>query len=234
MSERREGVQRVPRSGGRTTERASSMNGSSMNGTSVNGGTSGSGARGARRYPTQGTAALKLDAAEPMRVTEPIRGTEPIRATESVEPKLRVAPPAPVSAPRAPFVAVVIAIVVAGVFGILLINTKTNENTFQIDRLQDQKAALDSQQQDLEAKLTEFNNPGSLRAMAKKLGLVESDSFAYIRLPDGKVIGVPKPATDAPAITSQNTEAPAAGTAPGTGTGASTVQGGGTAQGTGR
>ena len=305
MSERREGVQRVPRSGGRTTERGTGdirrtpvgagtraagarvggtrvggarvdtgaradsigVGGAGVGGAGVGGAGVGgaereavSGARGARRYPTQGSAALKLDAAQP------VRGTDDV----APEPRLRVAPPAPVTAPRAPFVAVVIALVVAGVFGILLINTKTNENTFQIDGLRDQKAQLDSQQRNLEAKLTEFNNPGNLRAMAKKLGLVESDSFAYIRLPDGKVILVPKPATSRPAITFQESDAPAtSGDAPATsggvpaqgngvpaqgngapaqgngapaegagvpaqGAGSGTVQGGDTAQGTGR
>ena len=272
MIERREGVQRVPRSGGRTTERGTSDIGrtpvgagtraagarvggnrvggartdsgaraasAGVGGAGVGGAAIGgaereavNGARGARRYPTQGSAALKLDAAQP------VRGTDEV----APEPRLRVAPPAPVTAPRAPFVAVVIALVVAGVFGILMINTKTNENTFQIDGLRDQKAQLDSRQRDLEAKLTEFNNPGSLRAMAKKLGLVESDSFAYIRLPDGKVILVPKPATSRPAITFQESDAPATSNGvpaqgngvPAQDAGSGTVQGGDTAQGTGR
>jgi hypothetical protein len=71
--------------------------------------------------------------------------------------------------------------------------------------------------------------------MAKKLGLVESDSFAYIRLPDGKIILVPKPATSRPSITYQETDAPAANAgAPGKDAGSGTVPGSGTAQGTGR
>src|SRR5690349_6810564 len=41
---------------------------------------------------------------------------------------LTVAPPAPVSVPRAPFVALVLVVVVAGVMGILVLNTKINEN----------------------------------------------------------------------------------------------------------
>ena len=87
-------------------------------------------ARTGRRRATAGHgAALKLGhrgAAEP---------TEPVRRRTA--PRLRVAPPAPISAPRAPFVALVIALVIAGVLGILLINTKTNENSFQISTLQE-------------------------------------------------------------------------------------------------
>src|SRR6185312_8749888 len=95
----------APRSGGRTAEQREK------------------GTR--RRYPTQGTAALAPE----------VVPAQPLDAgTTPAAPRLRVAPPAPVSAPRAPFIAVVIAIVVAGVFGVLLINTKTNENTFELSR----------------------------------------------------------------------------------------------------
>jgi hypothetical protein len=161
----------------------------------------GSGARGARRNPartgredtrTEGTAALKLDTAvaEPQRVTR-------------TAPRLQVAPPAPISAPRAPFIAVMIALVIAGVLGILLVNTKTNENSFQISKLQDEQTTLDNQQQQLENQLAHFESVGNLDALAKAQGLVRGTP-AWIRLPDGKVIGVPKPATGEPAVTAQD------------------------------
>jgi type II secretory pathway pseudopilin PulG len=144
-----------------------------------------------RRYPTQGTAALAP--------VEPL-GT----GTTPAAPRLRVAPPAPVSAPRAPFIAVVIAIVVAGVFGVLLINTKTNENTFELSRLQDRQAALDNQQQRLENQIAGYESTGNLDAAARRLGLVKADTPAYIRLPDGKIIGVPRPGMGRPAVTAQD------------------------------
>jgi hypothetical protein len=141
---------------------------------------------------TQGTAALKLDTAvaEPQRVAR-------------AAPRLRVAPPVPISAPRAPFVAVMIALVIAGVLGILLVNTKTNENSFQISRLQDEQTTLDNQQQQLENQLAHYESVGNLDALAKAQGLVRGTP-AWIRLPDGKVIGVPKPATGEPAVTAQD------------------------------
>jgi hypothetical protein len=177
MSER----EYAPRSGGRTAEQRSSTS------------------RGARRYPTQGTAALKAEAAEPLRRT----GTEPQRGA-GVTPRLRVAPPAPISAPRAPFIAVVLTIAVAGVLGILLINTKTNENTFKISKLQDQQSALDNQQQKLENQIAGYQSTGNLDVAARRLGLVKAGSPAYIRLPDGKIIGVPKPGDGPTAVTAQD------------------------------
>src|SRR2546430_17326041 len=53
-------------------------------------------------------------------------------STVKRDPALRVAPPAPVSVPRAPFVALVLVLVVAGVMGILVLNTKINENAFTL------------------------------------------------------------------------------------------------------
>ena len=186
MSERAD----APRSGGRTAERT----GGERRGYGPPSATGTGGARGARRYPAgaavEGTAALKLEAD---------------RATEvAAKPRLRVAPPAPISAPRAPFVAVVIALVVAGVLGILVINTKTNENAFRISKLQDQKADLDNQQQALENQIAGYESTGNLDAAARRLGLVKAPTPAYIRLPDGRIIGVPKPGTGEPAVTSQD------------------------------
>jgi cell division protein FtsB len=135
---------------------------------------------------------------------------DPVKATETgSSPRLRVAPPAPISAPRAPFVSVVISLVVAGVLGILVINTKTNENSFRITKLQDQQAALNAQQQDLENRIAEYSTPNYLNAAARRLGLVKADNLALIRLPDGKVIGVPRPGEGQPAVTSQDGANPA-------------------------
>lgn len=188
----RGGARRAPWSGGRTTEqrethdrrRTPAPSGSPVSASSVGG------ARGARHHTTVGTAALKLDV------------TEPARAIETpAPPRLRVAPPRPVSAPRAPFVAVVIALVLAGVFGILVINTKTNENTFQLSRLQSQQSVLDNQQQELDREIAERTNPGNLDAAARILGLVKSDQLTYITLPNGDVIGMAKPNNGPTAIT---------------------------------
>jgi hypothetical protein len=182
------------------------------------------GGRGGRRVvdaPVDGTAALKpieveVTAAEPLRVTGPIRTTG-----EVLTPMLRVAPPAPVSAPRAPFVASVIGVVIVGVLGILMINTKTNENSFRIADLQKQGAALDNQRQDLDNQLVAVSNIGNLGAAARRLGLVLADNPAMITLPDGRIIGVPTPAKGKPAVTSEDGTAPGKATAsPGNGTAA--------------
>jgi type II secretory pathway pseudopilin PulG len=197
----REGVQRAPRSGGRTTEQRSTGKAARTSVAAATADASGGGARGARRHPTQGSAALKtqgsaalkLDAAQPLRVTEP-----------DAAPRLRVAPPAPISVPRAPFVALVLSLVVAGVFGILLINTKTNENSFEISQLQEQQHVLDNQQQQLQKQIDMYETPGNLHAAARKLGLVIGQP-ALIRLQDGRIINPMIPGTGETALTAQDT-----------------------------
>ena len=146
--------------------------------------------------PVDGTAALRIDLDVP---------AETSTATDSPKtPWLRVAPPAPISAPRAPFVAAVLGVVVVGVLGILLINTKTNENSFRIADLEKQNAALDNQRQDLDNQLVEASSIGNLDAAARRLGMVKADKLALFRLPDGKVIGVPTPTDGKVAVTAQD------------------------------
>jgi len=109
-----------------------------------------------------------------------------------------VAPPVPVSVPRAPFITVVLLMVVAGVLGILVINTKINENAFYLHDLRAQQNSLDRQEQRLEREIAQRESPGNLAAAATRLGLVRAESPTYLRLPDGRELGVPRPAPAAP------------------------------------
>ncbi|MEV1330137.1 hypothetical protein AB0J20_11225 [Micromonospora costi] len=181
--------QRAPRSGGRTAaERADRVGNGTARMDRVNrqGETR---ARGARDFPVQGSAAL--------------RPAERPATTGARPPRLRVAPPPPVKVPRAPFAALIVVLVVGGVLGILLVNTKINENAFRLEKLEQQQAKLDLEEQQLNRQIADAEAPGNLAAEARKLGLVESGEPGYIRLPDGQTIGVPQPATGAPSVTSQ-------------------------------
>nr|MDT0662056.1 hypothetical protein [Micromonospora sp. DSM 115978] len=207
----RSGGQRTPRSGGRSAaERTNRTVPTVGRGSARAGGRAR--ARGAREFPTDGSAALRpreqVDAERPLRVWDSSAETAPAveragRPNRAASPRLRVAPPPPVSVPGAPFVALILVLVVGGVLGILVVNTKINENSFRLGKLREQQATLDVQEQQLQTKITEAETPNNLAAQARKLGLVESGPPAFIRLPDGQVIGVPQPAGGQPAITSQ-------------------------------
>ncbi len=184
------GGQRAPRSGGRiAAERASRVGNGTPRIDRVNrqGETR---ARGAREFPTQGTAALR-----------PVEKAG--SAASARPPRLRVAPPPPVSVPRAPFAALIVVLVVGGVLGILAVNTKINENAFRLERLQQQQSRLDLEKQQLDKQIADAEAPGNLTAEARRLGLVDAGEPGYIRLPDGKTLEVPQPANGQPSVTSQ-------------------------------
>jgi hypothetical protein len=148
----------------------------------------------ASNYEVAGTSALAPDRV-PARA--PTR-----RGTRTAEPaRLRVAPPVPVRAPRAPFVLLVLSVVIGGVLGILVLNTKINENAFRLQDLQNQQVALDQRQQQLSDDLAQRESPNSLAAQARRLGLVRADNPAYIHVPDGRVAGQPTPALGTPSVT---------------------------------
>jgi hypothetical protein len=135
------------------------------------------------------------------------------RGAGTSKPRLRVAPPVPVAVPRAPFVALVLLVVVAGVLGILVLNTKINENAFKLARLRTERSTLEQQEQQLDQQLADLESPNSLAAAARRLGLVPSGTPAYLQLPNGQTVGVPQPATGVPSVTGQQAgNAPAQGT----------------------
>jgi hypothetical protein len=103
------------------------------------------------------------------------------------------APPRPITLPRASFVVLVIALVAAGVFGVLLLNTRINENAFRLDQLRSQQNSLDLQEQQLNEQLADLDSAGHLNAQAARLGLVPAGTPAFIG-PDGHITGTAKPA----------------------------------------
>ncbi|MFI1988041.1 hypothetical protein [Actinoplanes sp. NPDC020271] len=156
-------------------------------------GTSGAGRAGVRvegeiEVRIEGTAAKRLDTAE---------------SPAPVLPRLRVAPPLPIRAPKPTFAAGLIVLVLAGVVGILLINTKTMEQSFQLDALRKNQASLDEQQQELDQQLIQVSSPGSLAAAARRLGLVPAENPAIIKLPDGTIIRPLTPGKGQTSVTAQ-------------------------------
>lgn len=121
----------------------------------------------------------------------------PAASAPAARAQLTVAP-APVVVPRARFVVLVLLVVVLGVLGILLLNTRINENAFRLYELRQEQAALDRRQQELEERIAEANSTAQLSAAARELGLVRvsGDQLGRIRLPSGEVVGEPVPVTE--------------------------------------
>lgn len=92
-------------------------------------------------------------------------------------------PPPPVAVPRAPFVVMVLLLVAGGVLGILLLNTKINENAFVIYELRQEQDELEQREQQLEQEIAEASAPNQLAARARGMGLVDlGDELVHLRL----------------------------------------------------
>jgi hypothetical protein len=153
-----------------------------------------------RRAPARRTPARR-PAAQDRPVAPTPRRTPAPRPRRGRTPWVSDVAPARMQTPRrrskAPFALFLVSLVVVGVGGVLVLNTKINENSFRLGDLRQTQAALSLQEQQLEQQLADLESPGNLRAAATRLGLVPAGTPAYISLPDGRVVGVPQPATDA-------------------------------------
>jgi hypothetical protein len=137
-----------------------------------------------------GANALKIDYyADPIPGRRaPAPRTSPVSAPPApAEPAdSPVAAPLPISLPRAPFLALMLTLVLAGVLGVLLLNTRINENAFRLDQLRSQQSDLDLQEQQAKQRLDERSSTGNLAADAERAGLVPAASPTFIHLNPGQ------------------------------------------------
>jgi hypothetical protein len=140
--------------------------------------------------PAQAPPRRPQRSAPPQRTPAPARQQAPLGEGLSAP----AAPPLPLTLPRPSFLVFMVSTVVVGVLGVLVLNTKINENAFRLDALQAQQSALDMQEEQLTQALADRESTGNLRAAAIRLGLVPAGEPAFIKLPNGEVVGVPQPA----------------------------------------
>jgi cell division protein FtsL len=153
-------------------------------------------ARGGREHAT----ARQLREAELREVTRRRDARRPSQVR-----RRREAPTLPL--PKAAFMVLVAVLVVVGLVGVLVLRTKINENSFRLGDLRQSQQALSLQEQQLEQQLADLSSPGNLLAAAARLGLVQAGTPAYLNLPDGRVVGVPQPATGQDGIGSEGNAA---------------------------
>ncbi|MFC7497551.1 MULTISPECIES: hypothetical protein [unclassified Nocardioides] len=114
-----------------------------------------------------------------------IAGAAVERARLTVVPRRRRA------AGRAPFLALVSMVLLGGVVGLLLFNTSMQQASFATTALEQQATRLAAHQQGLEMELDRLRNPQRIAAAAKRLGMVQACSPAFLRLGSGEVQGQP-------------------------------------------
>jgi hypothetical protein len=102
------------------------------------------------------------------------------------------------NAAKAPFIAVVVGILAAGLLGLLVLNTTLAQDAFRLHALQVQGRVLADQEQGLQREVERLQSPQALAAKATALGMVPGGPPAFLRLADGKVLGAPLPGQVAP------------------------------------
>lgn len=124
--------------------------------------------------------------------TSPV-GRRLSRAVESaaVGDRLSLVPRRSVPAPRTPFVALIVIVLAGGVVGLLMFNTQMQQRSFEMTRLQGQATALSAKVQALLVNQQRLDDPQHLAQVARRLGMVVPANPTFIRLDNGKVLGVP-------------------------------------------
>ena len=125
--------------------------------------------------------------------TARVASRAPARRVSSPQP-LRVVPAAVGHPGNGVFAALCMTLLCAGLFGLLMLNTAMAEGSFTLHNLQSTSGELADTQDALTQAIDAQRSPANLAARATRLGRVPADSAAFLRLSDGKVLGVAKPA----------------------------------------
>ena len=106
-------------------------------------------------------------------------------------PQLRSLPSPARHLSRVPFVVLVVAVLVAGLIGLMVLNAATTDRAFVLRDKQREAATLGHQLSDLEAQVARANSPAQLAGRAADLGMVPNPYGVFIDLSTGRVIGEP-------------------------------------------
>jgi hypothetical protein len=107
---------------------------------------------------------------------------------------LTVVPVGETAAPRAPFAFAVVALLVTGLIGLLVLNTVLGKDAFKLHALQVEGRKLADTEQVLTREVEALRAPTALAEKAAALGMVDPGPPAFLRLPDGAVLGSAVPA----------------------------------------
>jgi hypothetical protein len=151
---------------------------------------------------------------------------QPLRRQTPPQP-LRVVPAAIGQPGNGVFAALCMALMVGGLVGLLMLNTAMAEGSFTLNRLQSTSGELTDAHEALTQAIDAQRSPANLASRASHLGMVPADSAAFLRLSDGKVLGVATPATGDrrfTVVTAPQVRAGKAGASKAAGTGATVTK----------
>ncbi|MFN8158029.1 MAG: hypothetical protein U0R68_11470 [Candidatus Nanopelagicales bacterium] len=102
--------------------------------------------------------------------------------------------PGPTVAGNGVFALVVVGMLVGGMVMLLVLNTSLAQGAFEIGTLTKTQNQLAVQEEQLLQDVARAEAPEALQARANSLGMVPVTSPVFLRLADGAVLGIPKPA----------------------------------------
>ncbi|GAB3597907.1 hypothetical protein GCM10027446_26830 [Angustibacter peucedani] len=129
-------------------------------------------------------------------------------AARPPRPSLRVVRAPSVDRGRTVFVVLCLLLLVGGLLSLLLINTALAQGSFTLHDLQNTSDELGDHEQSLRQDIAVQGAPARLAARATALGMVPSDTAAFLRLSDGKLLGVAHPAATPTTPTVKETAPP--------------------------
>jgi len=118
----------------------------------------------------------------------PLPRTSPRRATTTPR-QLKVVTPSQVQG-NGVFLALCVALLLGGFVAVLMLNTAMAKGSYTMRDLQRRSDALADTQDALRHTIDGVSGPGPLAQRARDLGMVPASSAAFLRLSDGKVLGV--------------------------------------------
>jgi hypothetical protein len=133
-------------------------------------------------------------------------GARTLHRPTTTTPRLRVVTGAS-PRPGAAFGIFCATLLATGLIGLLLLNTALAQGSFTLHKLRTASGQLTDTQDVLNQALEASKSPANLAAKAAGMGMVPAQSAAFLRLSDGRVIGVAKPAAPVPGFTVVRTTA---------------------------
>jgi cell division protein FtsB len=118
----------------------------------------------------------------------------PRRIEEAKAAGLRLVRPVRSRARKAPFVVVVLTVLAAGLVGLIVMSTVLQAQSFEAAKLDREAASLETKQQSIGREVDRLQSPANVASRAVAAGMVPNANPAFLRLSDGKVLGVPEAA----------------------------------------
>ncbi len=127
------------------------------------------------------------------------RAARALPRPETNRPSLRLVVTRPLVAGRTPFAVLVGLILTTGLVALLLLHTLAAQDAFRLQELQHRAAGLADVEQELRLAEQQREDPATLAARARALGMVPTESLAFVRLhKHGRIVGVARAAAAPP------------------------------------